>query len=156
MKEAFEKIKEMMEETTFKAELHDFGWKGQIVNNLLCLGDAVDIVNQVAEEYSNSEIPNMSEKPTSLPVEPKSLTEKFNDGWIPCSERLPECDDYAETDALLFQHQTGSIEVGYFGKKNAWRDCYFRHYRSTAGVDASVVVAWMPLPAPYKTKGEQQ
>ena len=51
MKEAFEKIKEMLKEMTFKAELHEFGWKGQTVNNLLCLGDAVDIVNEVAEEY---------------------------------------------------------------------------------------------------------
>lgn len=70
-------------------------------------------------------------------------------GWIPCSERLPECEDYAETDALLFQLQSGTIEVGYFGRNNAWRGAYFRHYRTACGVDASNVVAWMPLPDPY-------
>ena len=50
MQEIFEKIKERLEEKIFKAELHDFGWEGQTVNNLLCLGDAIEIVNQVAEE----------------------------------------------------------------------------------------------------------
>jgi hypothetical protein len=63
---------------------------------------------------------------------------------------MPECEDYTETDALLFQLHSGTIEVGYFGRKNAWRDAYFRHYRTPCGVDASNVVAWMPLPDPYK------
>lgn len=70
--------------------------------------------------------------------------------WIPCSDRLPECEDYAETDALLFQLHSGTIEIGYFGRKNAWRDAYFRHYRTPCGVDVSNVFAWMPLPEPYK------
>ena len=72
-------------------------------------------------------------------------------GWIPCSERLPECEWGAETGALLYQHKgTGSIEVGYYGRGGKFRDSYFRHYRnSTDGVDSKDVVAWQSLPEAY-------
>lgn len=72
-------------------------------------------------------------------------------GWIPCSERLPECEWGAETEALLYQHKgTGSIEVGYYGRGGKFRDSYFRHYRNgTDGVDSKDVIAWQPLPEAY-------
>ena len=34
-------------------ELHVFGWDGQRVSNLLCLGDVKDILEQLAEEYKH-------------------------------------------------------------------------------------------------------
>ncbi len=82
----------------------------------------------------------------------KFVEEADADGWISCSERLPECEWGAETEALLYQHKgTGSIEVGYYGKGGKFRDSYFRHYRnSTDGVDSKDVIAWQPLPEPYK------
>ncbi len=71
--------------------------------------------------------------------------------WIPCNEKLPECESGQETDALMFQMKdTGTIEVGYYGEGGHWRNRYFRHYRNdTDGVDVSDVIAWMPLPEPY-------
>ena len=60
--------------------------------------------------------------------------------WIPCKERLPEydgeymvtkktfgwnCEEYAETDIARYE------------KKNGWHK-------------ADQVIAWMPLPEPYK------
>lgn len=112
------------------------------------LKDATKYGNKDAEQQNHSystlylyELADMIDDAPTIDISGK---------WIPCSERLPECEDYAETDALLFQLQSGTIEVGYFGRKNAWRDAYFRHYRTHCGVDASDVVAWMPLPEPYK------
>lgn len=72
--------------------------------------------------------------------------------WIPCSERLPKCEWGCETEALMYQlKNTGSIEVGYYGEGGHLRDRYFRTYRdSCEGVDASDVIAWMPLPEAYK------
>lgn len=127
MQDIFEKIKEGLKEKSFVDYEEYYKDGGEC---LISISDAIEIVNQVAEEY--------------------------NDGWIPCSERLPECEEYAETDALLFQLATGTIEVGYFGKKNPWRDCYFRHYRSVSGIDADDVLAWQPLPELYKPKGDQK
>lgn len=127
MKDAFEKIKERLR--TEKSELTS--WAEDMAFEL-GIDKAIEIVNQVAEEY----VPD--------------INVGNNDGWIPCSERLPECEDYEETDALLFQLRSGTIEVGYFGRNNAWRDTYFRNYRNVAGVDASNVIAWQPLPKPYE------
>lgn len=71
--------------------------------------------------------------------------------WIPCSERLPECELGYETEAVLFQLESGSIEVGYYGTGGKFRDRYFRPYRDHMdGFDAKNVIAWMPLPEPYK------
>ena len=90
---------------------------------------AIEIVNQLAEEYNN--------------------------GWIPCSERLPKCENGCETKALMFQmKETGSIKCGYYGEGGFYRDKYFRTYtNNTDGYDARDVIAWQPLPAPFQ-KGE--
>lgn len=79
-----------------------------------------------------------------------------NGGWIPCSERLPECSDGTETDVLMFQLNTGTIEIGYYGRGGRFRDSYFRHYRDyKEGVDSKDVIAWRPLPEPYKGEKEK-
>lgn len=72
--------------------------------------------------------------------------------WIPCSERLPECDyGYENTEGLLFQLKSGSIEAGFYGTGGNQRDKYFRVYRDDGeGFDARDVVAWMPLPKVYE------
>lgn len=73
------------------------------------------------------------------------------DCWIPCSERLPECEWGAETEALLYQTKAGYVRTGYFGRGGLLRDAYFRGYTDIMeGCDASDVIAWMPLPEPYK------
>lgn len=70
--------------------------------------------------------------------------------WISVEERLPECENGAETEALLFMTSAGRIEAGYFVRGSVWRDVYFRHYRTCIGLDVSDVTHWMPLPEPPK------
>ena len=72
--------------------------------------------------------------------------------WIPCSERLPECEWSYETKELMYQLKgTNTIENGYYGEGGHYRDRYFRTYRDMyEGVDASEVIAWQQLPEPYK------
>ena len=52
--------------------------------------------------------------------------------WIPCSERLPEKNDYYLVQALM----NNDIFVA------SWQGCYWNV--------KTPIVAWMPLPAPYK------
>lgn len=77
--------------------------------------------------------------------------------WIPCEERLPECEWGYETKELMYQlKDTDSIEVGYYGEGGTYRDRYFRTCRDLfEGVDASDVIAWQPLPQPYKKEGAE-
>lgn len=66
MKEAFEKIKERLEEASWNtmSTFDEDGFSNDDSEEVVLIDRAIEIVNQVAEEYNN--------------------------GWIPYSERLPE------------------------------------------------------------------
>jgi hypothetical protein len=75
--------------------------------------------------------------------------------WRNAETEPPKCEDGAETGPILYRMKTtGTIEVGYYGRKGRWRDSYFRHIRNASdGVDADDVSDWMPLHAAIE-KGE--
>ena len=141
MQEVFEKIIEKLEEAKGNVPVNRLlddiiKEKPKELGQLIAYDKAIEIVKQEAYKFG-----------TDINV--------GSNGWIPCSERFPECENGCETTALMFQLKTGTIEVGYFGVGGKVREKYFRHYRnSTDGVDASDVVAWKPLPEPYQPKGE--
>ena len=56
--------------------------------------------------------------------------------WIPCSKRLP-----TNYDNLLICQSDGYVNVGYYSL-NEFKDVNSYPYKD--------VVAWMPLPEPYK------
>ena len=71
--------------------------------------------------------------------------------WIPCSERLPE-----ESNIYLCCNIVGDIYMHrwtvpfYFKKEGAWMDMY-----DDWPEEITDVVAWMPLPEPYKGGGTE-
>ena len=75
----------------------------------------------------------------------KQETEQYNNGWIPCSEELPEL----RKDVLVTVKYTGFmgmhgywIKTGHMEAENDWwGDC--------AGGE---VIAWMELPSAYRPK----
>ena len=75
----------------------------------------------------------------------KQETEKYNNGWIPCSEKLPD----VRQDVLVTVKYTGFmgmhgywIKTGHMEAENDWwGDC--------AGGE---VIAWQPLPKPFKER----
>ena len=74
----------------------------------------------------------------------KQEAEKHNNGWIPCSERMPE----DEQVALTCKCKSISI-LRYSTKTNHWYELSGNWWWS-----ANMVTAWQPLPAPYQPKGE--
>lgn len=66
-------------------------------------------------------------------------------GWIPCSERLPEEIGTYLVTLDYEEHGTGITAVWYHGKQIGW-DLSF----------ADVVIAWQPLPEPYKAESENE
>ena len=85
--------------------------------------DAINIVKEVAEEYGN-------------------------DGWIPCSERLPE--EYVETlgcgkDGHIYLVKMYDTKI--YGK--IWQEWNGGELR------LDFIDAWQPLPKPYEPKGEE-
>ena len=67
--------------------------------------------------------------------------------WIPCSERLPEEE---EEDFLVTDGE--SMAVGYYRQDaRAWDSTDFGWIENKEkGYGINEVVAWMPLPEPYK------
>ena len=64
--------------------------------------------------------------------------------WIPCSERLPE----ENTEVLIARKKNKhEINMGYHIKEVGWYDQCYHHF-----VDD--VLAWMPLPDPYREDGD--
>lgn len=105
---------------------------------------AIEIVNQLAEEY--------------------------NGGWIPCSERLPETNDAVNITWVNRKPEPYYKDIkdkpftatGHYHKgKWYWYSCVCKDYLDEYGnsdideVDKDIeIIAWQPLPAPYQPKGE--
>lgn len=74
----------------------------------------------------------------------KKLAEESNNGWIPCSERLPE-----EWEYYLVSDGQSTFIAEYADYE--WR--YHSNEQTKDYVTVSVL-AWCELPAPYQPKGE--
>ena len=136
MQEVFEKIIEKLKEYEYENLVeHDSEMANhckQDCNDVsdctLCVWDkAIEIVKQEAEKF----VPD---------------TNVGNNGWIPCSEKLPEL----RQDVLVTVKYTGFmgmhgywIQTGHMEAENDW-------WGNCAGGE---VIAWQPLPEPY-AKGE--
>ena len=67
---------------------------------------------------------------------------EFAREWIPVDERLPK-----DLEHVLVCLGQGNVLVGYYTKDFMW-------YTQYGAFVFNDVVAWMPLPNPYKPKGE--
>ena len=65
----------------------------------------------------------------------------YNDGWIPCSKRLPD-----DGRVVLWCNEHGSVFTSAITVRVGKSWAIGKKHR------LSEIVAWMPLPEPYKTK----
>ena len=66
-------------------------------------------------------------------------------GWIPVSERLPEI----HQDVLL-SFRSLDVEVGFRGNTEPYYYCHGDY------IEPQNVLAWQPLPEPYKAEGSEK
>lgn len=144
MKEFVEKLIRRLKEEKNKG-------RGRIYSATQCdalrfaYGHAIEIVNQLAEEYS------------------VSAKNAQTGGWIPCSDRLPEdCDnrfymcivENHEEDLPMFCQYDEEYGFGF------WHDIYDEHtlgfvdseFKTNEELGYEKVIAWQPLPATYQPK----
>lgn len=70
----------------------------------------------------------------------KKEAEQYNNGWIPCSERLPE-----ENTSVIACFIHGAVMELEF---------YDGIFHGIYDYTTKAISAWMPLPEPYQPKGE--
>ncbi len=97
--------------------------------------DCADITDHhIGKEQGNDECKEWSEQWSGY----EDAEEKDRLGqWIPCSERLPE----NNTDVIVCFYSGTVTEMRYWG--NGIFQGIYEH-------TTKVIVAWMPLPVPYK------
>ena len=128
MNKAFEKILERLEElqnNLLSQTEGDINLQVGVINGVMY---SKKIVQEVAEEFATD-------------------TNVGNNGWIPCSEMLPE-DDSICIVTVEYPNNETMVDYGWFDRKSV---CWFvgmQEFRT------SNILAWQPLPEPYTTKGE--
>ena len=140
MNKVFEKIIEKLEErTSFLSDCTKYGNKDAEQQNKSystmmmyevadLVDDLIEIVKQEAEKFGTD-------------------TNVGSNGWIPCSERLPE-DDSICIVTVEYPNNKTMVDYGWFDRKNV---CWFV---GTQEFRTSNILAWQPLPEPYQPKGE--
>lgn len=122
MKEAFEKIRKKLEHEKYtEKELNTYDSNMKMKNKMINVGidTALSIVSEVEAEYG------------------KDINVRGN-GWIPCSERLPN-----HKHNLLLCLESGYVGEGYYSA-NGFKDVNSYPYDN--------VIAWQPLPLPYQPR----
>lgn len=79
----------------------------------------------------------------------KSANVKSNDGWIPVSERLPDIRNKILYDMNLVTLEDGEVCLGvYHDQEHEWWTR--RQHGEGRYTNKRDVIAWRPLPTPYK------
>ncbi len=110
--------------------------------------DEKKLIEEMAEE-----IENLYGRETELSQKARKYLEYLEQPkigeWIPCSERLPNIEDLHEKSienckSYLIQRNCGVIDVAHYIK------VYGKSYFSSHNLEIADVIAWQPLPGPYK------
>ena len=185
MQEVFEKIIEKLEErTSFLSDCTKYGNKDaeQQYSTMMMyevadlVDDLIEIVKQEAEQYEecykdcgdceayNKEKHHCPKFCKVIKETVKEIEENHN-GWISCSDRLPEERDWYL--AVFEEIDTGFIGIPYiadylmgshtkFTTEDGWiiHNCSDREDESAEYYKNLRCVAWKPLPQPYQPKGD--
>ena len=102
------------------------------------------------------EISSLNKQIEVLNMAIKALQESKVCGWIPVSERLPNMEEYLENDGRFILDDGNRRYQGLFDIY----DTKFKFSKHLSGlsyelIEDNCVIAWQPLPEPYKA-GEQE
>lgn len=90
------------------------------------------------------------------------VEKEHNNGWIPCSERLPEAKEkrfgnkQKRTEVLVTLRNGLVKEMTFeFATKEFWEagdENHIEHWQQDGNDSGCEVIAWRPLPEPYKER----
>lgn len=152
MKEFIDKLISRLEELkTFKLNLADAMselMKKDKLDNYISKEEVISIVNQLAEEYKHCDLCYLQspcEYQNENAILPNELLADEN-GWIPCSERLPSKEEIEEWATFL-------VTIRVRGKYDIMDFCLFGTDGKWLVSEDREVIAWKRQ-TPYQPKGE--
>lgn len=120
-----EEVEEELKQVQYKSKVDSYGYLKQRRGVEL----AKEIVKELAEEYS------------------ANTSQKSENGWIPCSERLPETiDDMLQ--CVIVTNENDWQGMAYYHPQKGWT--FAECHNSDKKIDWTEIIAWQPLPQPYK------
>ena len=151
MKEFIEKLIGRLEEVkkakVLKVDGKPYGSMTQLWR-VFGINEAIIIVNQLAEEYINCSTDTSTDTSTDSHRNTDLVIDSsHSNGWIPCSERLPDTEHISGvSETVLVTTNNNSIFTAEYHGNGKWLDDV---------ADWSLeVIAWQPLPQAYQPKGE--
>lgn len=112
-----------------------------------------DILNQYnkVNDFENSQRAKLLEQMQRLKERDADTNVHDNDGWIPVRDRMPEDGGKLLYDMELVTLEDGEVCLGvYRNQENEWLTR--RQQGETFYTNTHEVIAWQPLPEPYKEK----
>ena len=92
----------------------------------------IEIINELAVEYINTSTDTSTDT---------------SSGWIACSERLPDIEGNT-SDTVLVCTIDGFRHMAFWCADGKWRYCESGMIKNS--MEWTVIIAWQPLPKPYK------
>lgn len=134
----FSKIRELSEKYNHPCEdiPIDFVWVFGLIEK---------IEGQLAEEYKHCTLCYL-QSPCEYQNENAMLQNELladKNGWIPCIDKYPE-----DNRTVLTVDSEGNMEVLDYDTK--WGNCFCKY---DGAMKVFNIIAWQPLPEPYKTEG---
>ena len=84
-----------------------------------------------------------------------NMSQLNNNGWIPCSERLPSKEEYSKNDGRFIVTDGNRCYQSVFDiYSQKFRTSIFTTFGSYKYEEDKCVIAWMPLPEPYQKGSE--
>lgn len=104
------------------------------------------------EEYRNEWCEKVIDSPYPDILRDCQYFHEAKTRWIPCSERLPEDDTLMLVNYIDRRPDAMDIWIGWHEMENVWYIDGEAHSREFD----NEVIAWMPLPEPYKEGQDEQ
>ena len=130
----------------------------QVIDKKRLIEDLIPILNEHGDMYLAGKILGMIDmQPQSVCSRREWYQKGYQDGlnadkWITCSERLP-----SEYGQYLYTDKNDEVHEGCYcpplqGMIRGWSTCEADGYVKLSDED---VIAWQPLPQPYKKEGAE-
>lgn len=111
--------------------------------NLISKEEAIEMLKALNMMLRNPDGEPISDVCEAIDMATEALSVDVVQGWIPCSERLPK-----KGEVVLITNGKGNVRCGQYRSEHDVRGD--THYWWWKGKTVESVLAWMPLPKPYK------